>query len=92
MFLDLANLSAITIALPTLRKEFSISTGNLQWIISAYALTVSTSDSVFSVGHRPMLLFGMSFFALFTLVSALTPTFIGLVIARAFQGKQAPKS
>jgi len=40
MFLDLANLSAITIALPTLQKEFNISTGDLQWIISAYALTV----------------------------------------------------
>ncbi|TVY21381.1 Puromycin resistance protein pur8 [Lachnellula arida] len=91
MFLDLANLSAITIALPTLRKEFSISTGNLQWIISAYALTFGAflmlggrGGDIF--GHRPMLLFGMSFFALFTLVSALTPTFIGLVIARAFQG------
>jgi predicted MFS family arabinose efflux permease len=42
MFLDLANLSAITIALPTLQKEFDIKTGNLQWIISAYALTVSS--------------------------------------------------
>lgn len=28
----------------------------------------------------------MSFFALFTMVSALTPSFIGLVLARAFQG------
>jgi len=36
--------------------------------------------------HRRVLLFGMVFFALFSLVCALTPTFIGLVIARAFQG------
>ena len=36
--------------------------------------------------HRPVMLFGMSFFALFTMVCALAPTFIGLVIARAFQG------
>ena len=36
--------------------------------------------------HRNVLLFGMSFFALFTMVSALTPSFIGLTIARAFQG------
>ena len=28
----------------------------------------------------------MSFFALFTFVCALAPTFIGLVLARAFQG------
>ena len=36
--------------------------------------------------HRPVMLFGMSFFALFTFVCALAPSFIGLVIARAFQG------
>lgn len=31
----------------------------------------------------------MSFFALFTMVSALTPSFIGLAIARAFQGNDS---
>ncbi|EPE32051.1 MFS general substrate transporter [Glarea lozoyensis ATCC 20868] len=91
VFLDLLNLSAITIALPTLQKEFSIPTSSLQWVISAYALTFGAflmlggrGGDMF--GHRPVLLFGMSFFALFTMVSALTPSFIGLVIARAFQG------
>jgi len=44
------------------------------------------SGILIDCSHRPMLLFGMSFFSLFTLVSALAPTFIGLVIARAFQG------
>ena len=39
MFLDLANLSAITIALPTIQTDFGIRVGDLQWIISAYALT-----------------------------------------------------
>ncbi|KAE8850578.1 hypothetical protein PTNB85_00994 [Pyrenophora teres f. teres] len=39
MFLDLANLSAITIALPTIQKDFGINVSNLQCIISAYALT-----------------------------------------------------
>ena len=37
-------------------------------------------------GHRRVLLFGSYFFALFTLVCALSPNFIGLVIGRAFQG------
>lgn len=37
-------------------------------------------------GHRRVLLFGSYFFALFTLVCALAPTFVGLVIGRAFQG------
>jgi hypothetical protein len=32
--------SAITIALPTIEKEFNVHVGDLQWVISAYALTV----------------------------------------------------
>jgi hypothetical protein len=40
MFLDLSNLSAITIAFPTIQKELSADVGQLQWIISAYAVTV----------------------------------------------------
>ena len=40
MFLDLANLSAVTIALPTIQKDLSVDVANLQWTISAYALTV----------------------------------------------------
>ncbi|GME22928.1 MFS general substrate transporter [Neofusicoccum parvum] len=91
MFLDLANLSAITIALPTIQEDFNVDVGNLQWVISAYALTFGgflllggRGGDIF--GHRRVLLFGMVFFALFTMVCALSPTFIGLVVARAFQG------
>ncbi|KAK8235180.1 putative aminotriazole resistance protein [Phyllosticta capitalensis] len=91
MFLDLSNLSAITIALPTIQRQFNVDVGDLQWIISAYALTFGgfllvggRGGDIF--GHRRMLLFGTCFFALFTLVCALSPTFIGLVMARAFQG------
>lgn len=41
MFLDLANLSAVTIALPTIQKDLNVNVAALQWTISAYALTVS---------------------------------------------------
>lgn len=41
MFLDLANLSAVTIALPTIQKDLNVNVVDLQWTISAYALTVS---------------------------------------------------
>ncbi|KAL7269490.1 hypothetical protein RUND412_007853 [Rhizina undulata] len=91
MFLDLVNLSAVTIALPTIQKELGVSTADLQWTVSAYALTFGgflllggRGGDMF--GHRNVLLFGMSLFALFTFVSALSQTFIALVIARAFQG------
>ncbi len=41
MFLDLANLSAVTIALPTIQKDLNVKVAELQWTISAYSLTVS---------------------------------------------------
>ena len=44
MFLDLANLSAVTIALPTIQKDLNVGVAELQWTISAYALTVSHQD------------------------------------------------
>ncbi|KAK2606219.1 hypothetical protein QQS21_003390 [Conoideocrella luteorostrata] len=91
MFLDLSSLSAVTIALPTIGKELDAGQSQLQWVISSYALTFGSflllggrGGDIF--GHRRVLLFGAYFFALFTLVCALSPTFIGLVIGRAFQG------
>ncbi|KAM0803216.1 major facilitator superfamily domain-containing protein [Usnea florida] len=95
MFLDLANLSAVTIALPTIQKDLNVEVAELQWTISAYALTFGgflllggRAGDIWgnALIHRNVLLFGMSLFALFTMVSALTPSFIGLTIARAFQG------
>ncbi|KJZ77121.1 hypothetical protein HIM_03442 [Hirsutella minnesotensis 3608] len=91
MFLDLSNLSAVTIALPTIGKQLDVDQAQLQWIIAAYALTFGSflllggrGGDIF--GHRRVLLFGSYFFALFTLVCALSPSFIGLVVGRAFQG------
>ncbi|KAM4057857.1 major facilitator superfamily protein [Hirsutella rhossiliensis] len=91
MFLDLSNLSAVTIALPTMGEQLGVDQSQLQWVIAAYALTFGSflllggrGGDIF--GHRRVLLFGSYFFALFTLVCALAPTFVGLVIGRAFQG------
>ena len=51
MFLDLANLSAVTIALPTIQKDLNVEVAELQWTISAYALTVSHQHRGRSVSH-----------------------------------------
>lgn len=85
------NLSAITRALLTVQTEFHTDRYQLQWVVSAYALTFGIFLLLGGPGgdvltYRRMLLFGCTFFAFFTLVCALAPTFVGLVIARAFQG------
>ena len=55
MFLDLSNLSAITIALPTIQKELNVKVLDLQWIISAYALTVGNSLAISTVLYAHVL-------------------------------------
>lgn len=39
-FIDIANLGMCTIALPTIKKELDFDEGNLQWVMTAYSLTV----------------------------------------------------
>lgn len=38
-FLDNVFMTSANIALPSIQKEFSVNSGNLQWMISAYTLT-----------------------------------------------------
>lgn len=38
--LPVSNLSAVTIALPTIGQQLGTDQAQLQWVISAYALTV----------------------------------------------------
>ncbi len=40
-FIDIANLGMANIALPTIQKDLGYDEGSLQWILTAYALTVS---------------------------------------------------
>ncbi len=47
-FIDIANLGMANIALPTIQKDLGYDEGSLQWILTAYALTV---------GHKFLLLF-----------------------------------
>ena len=46
-FVDIANLGMANIALPTIQKALGYDEGSVQWILTAYSLTVSSiSNSV----------------------------------------------
>ncbi|EGE03375.1 hypothetical protein TEQG_08630 [Trichophyton equinum CBS 127.97] len=47
MFLDLSNLSAVTIALPTIGEQLHTDQAKLQWVISAYC----ADGTPFSLSH-----------------------------------------
>lgn len=41
-FVDIANLGMANIALPTIQKALGYDEGSVQWILTAYSLTVSS--------------------------------------------------
>jgi EmrB/QacA subfamily drug resistance transporter len=39
MFMSILDISIVTVALPTIQNEFGASTGDVQWVVTAYSLT-----------------------------------------------------
>ncbi|WP_448951381.1 MFS transporter [Labrys neptuniae] len=83
--------SIANVALPTLAVAFSASFEQVQWIVLAYLLAMTTL--VVSVGRlgdiigrRKLLLAGLVLFVAASALGALSPTFWLLVAARAVQG------
>ncbi|WP_207477013.1 MFS transporter [Arenibaculum pallidiluteum] len=83
--------SVANVALPTLAQAFSASFHEVQWVVLAYLLAVTTL--IVSVGRlgdihgrRRLLLAGMALFTLASALCGLAPTFWLLVAARAAQG------
>ncbi|CDS10285.1 hypothetical protein LRAMOSA02961 [Lichtheimia ramosa] len=67
---------------------------NQTWIATAYLLAVNAFQPISGklsdiFGRKPVLLFGLSFFVLGSLINALTPTVNGLIAGRTIQGAGA---
>jgi EmrB/QacA subfamily drug resistance transporter len=91
MLLSSLDTSIANVALPTLAQEFSASFQEVQWVVLAYLLTITTV--VVSVGRlgdiigrRRLLLAGIFLFTVTSLLSGLASTLWLLIAARALQG------
>ncbi|HET7523951.1 MAG TPA: MFS transporter [Acidimicrobiales bacterium] len=81
----------VNVALPTIRKAMGFSTANLEWLITAYALTFGglllfggrTGDLY---GKRRMFMVGIAIFAGASLVAGFAQDQAWLIIARGLQG------
>ncbi|MBA2934934.1 multidrug effflux MFS transporter [Sphingomonas sp. CGMCC 1.13654] len=79
-------------ALPQIGGSLGITDeGQRQWIITAYLLGFGGANILYGpvsdrFGRRPILLGGMAFYALFSLGTAITPTFELLLVCRVMQG------
>src|SRR5215216_2191711 len=91
MLLSSLGTSIANVALPTLADAFNASFQNVQWIVLAYLLAITTlivsagrlGDMI---GRRRLLLAGLALFTAASLLCGIAPTLGWLIAARAAQG------
>ena len=81
----------VQVALPSIGREFGVSVNGLQWIITAYGLTLAgflmLSGRVGDIyGHKKLFIIGVLLFSLASLTGGLAPSEIVLIFARVVQG------
>ncbi len=83
--------SIANVALPTLALAFDATFQQVQWVVLAYLLSITTLIVGVGalgdvLGRRPLLLAGMALFSIASLACALAPALPWLIAARALQG------
>ena len=90
-FMLLLDITIVNVALPKIASSLKASFSDIQWVIDAYALTLASVLLTAGVladllGRRLMYAIGLGLFSLTSLLCALSPTALFLILARAGQG------
>jgi len=90
-FMLLLDITIVNVALPSIARQLRASFSDIQWVIDAYALTLAsvllTAGSLADLlGRRLVFAVGLVLFALTSLLCALSPSALFLILARAGQG------
>jgi EmrB/QacA subfamily drug resistance transporter len=90
-FMLLLDITIVNVALPDIAAELDGSFSDLQWVIDAYALMLAalllTSGSLADLlGRRRIFCFGLAGFTAASLLCALAPSALLLILARGAQG------
>jgi EmrB/QacA subfamily drug resistance transporter len=90
-FMLLLDITIVNVALPKISSDLHASFSDLQWVIDAYALTLAsvllTAGALADLlGRRRMYAIGLTLFSLASLLCALSPSALFLIIARGVQG------
>lgn len=90
-FMIVLDFSIVNVALPSMQRELGFSTQNLQWVVSAYSLTLGGflllgGRLADLYGRRLLFILGLTLFSLASLAGGLAPSGTWLIIARAVQG------
>jgi DHA2 family multidrug resistance protein-like MFS transporter len=81
----------VTVALPTMARQFAVAPENAIWIVNAFQLAVTVSLLPLAalgdiLGYRRVYWWGLALFTVASLACALAPTFAVLILARVVQG------
>jgi MFS transporter, DHA2 family, methylenomycin A resistance protein len=87
----LLDVTIVNIALPSIQRELHASAGELEWVISGYALSLAALIPLGGslgdrFGRKRFFAAGMVVFALGSVACALSASAVELIAARAFQG------
>src|SRR5919108_894640 len=90
-FMTILDVSIVNVALPTIGRKLHFSEGNLQWVVTAYALTFGGflllgGRAADLLGRRRVFMVGVALFTLASLACGLAGSEGFLIGARAVQG------
>jgi EmrB/QacA subfamily drug resistance transporter len=90
-FMTILDVSIVNVALPSIGTHLHFSAGNLQWVVTAYALTYGGflllgGRAADLLGRRSVFMTGVALFSLASLLCGLATTDSVLIGARALQG------
>jgi len=90
-FLVLLDTTALNIATPALGKEFGDGISDLQWVVNSYTLVfagllLAAGAAGDRIGVKRSYQAGLALFTLASLFSAVAPSLLLLILARAIQG------
>jgi EmrB/QacA subfamily drug resistance transporter len=93
-FMTLLDVSIVNVALPSIRADLDLSSGELQWVLSGYALTfglllVPAGRFGDARGRRNVFIAGVAGFTLASAAAGLAGSALALVVARLVQGAAA---
>jgi EmrB/QacA subfamily drug resistance transporter len=91
MFMTVLDVSIVNVALPSIGTHLHFTRENLQWVISAYAITYGgllllAGRAADLLGRRRVFMVGLAVFTLASLVCGLASSEGALIAARAVQG------
>src|ERR687884_167592 len=87
----IVDFTIVQVALPSIGREFGVSINGLQWIVTAYGLTLAgflmLSGRIGDIyGYKKLFIIGVLLFSLASLTGGLAPSETVLILARVVQG------